>query len=94
MRQICDALFLVQLERTEASVELLTNPQLKERAQQVLPSEGLEQLQRVDAMLGEGRFMSGICGVSACSASQIGSIVWLVCLDVTDSSFDRSRSFR
>eukprot|EP00904_Undaria_pinnatifida_P009462 jgi/Undpi1/5646/HiC_scaffold_2.g00921.m1 len=40
-----------QLERTEASVELLTNPQLKERAQQVLPSEGLEQLQRVDAML-------------------------------------------
>ena len=41
------------MERTEASVELLTNPQLKERAQQVLPAEGLDQLQRVDAMLGE-----------------------------------------
>lgn len=54
--QTCCARVLgAQMERTEASVELLTNPQLKEKAQQVLPAEGLDQLQRVDAMLGEKR---------------------------------------
>lgn len=39
------------MERTEAAIELLTNPLLKEKAQQSLPSEGIAQLQRVDAML-------------------------------------------
>lgn len=39
------------MERTEAAIELLTNPQLKEKAQQSLPSEGVAQLERVDAML-------------------------------------------
>ncbi|CAM9642442.1 unnamed protein product [Ectocarpus sp. 12 AP-2014] len=40
-----------QLERTEAAVELVSNPQLKERAEQALPNEGIQQLERVDAML-------------------------------------------
>eukprot|EP00752_Nemacystus_decipiens_P001913 g1842.t2 len=40
-----------QLERTEAAVELVVNPQLKERAEQALPNEGIQQLERVDAML-------------------------------------------
>lgn len=43
----------VQLERTEAAVELVVNPQLKERAEQALPNEGIQQLERVDAMLGK-----------------------------------------
>lgn len=42
----------VQLERTEAAVELVVNPQLKEKAEQALPNEGIQQLERVDAMLG------------------------------------------
>lgn len=41
------------MERTEATIELTPNPQLQERAEQALPPEGLEQLERVDAMLGE-----------------------------------------
>lgn len=44
---------ILQLSRTEANVELVANPQLKERAEQALPNEGLQQLERVDAMLGE-----------------------------------------
>lgn len=44
-----------QLERTEAAVELVVNPQLKERAEQALPNEGIQQLERVDAMLGKKR---------------------------------------
>ncbi len=42
-----------QLERTEAAVELVANPQLKEKAEQALPTEGVQQLERVDAMLGK-----------------------------------------
>ena len=41
------------MERTEAAIELTPNPQLQERAEQSLPSEGLEQLERIDSMLGE-----------------------------------------
>lgn len=40
-----------QMERTEASVELLPNPGLKEKAEQGMPSDELAQLDRIDAML-------------------------------------------
>lgn len=38
-------------------MELNPNPQLSEKAQQVLPSEALAQLERVDSMLGELYFL-------------------------------------
>lgn len=40
-----------QMERTEATVELLPNPGLKEKAEQGMPSDELAQLDRIDAML-------------------------------------------
>ena len=55
---------LYQLERTEAAVELVANPQLKERAEQALPNEGIQQLERVDAML--GKLCLWMCLVDRC----------------------------
>lgn len=40
-----------QMERTEAKVDLMPNPGLKEKAEQGMPADELTLLDRIDAML-------------------------------------------
>lgn len=48
---MCRHALAFQSARTEARVELVPNPMLKEKADDMLPPEAVAQLDRVDALL-------------------------------------------